>query len=42
MSKNAGLRPCREGDVRLEIEKIPNSKTKIVHNYVCNKLKNKD
>ena len=32
ISKSAGLRPCRKGNVRLEMEKIAN--TKIVHNYV--------
>lgn len=37
VSKAAGLRPCRKGNVRLEMEKIAN--TKIVHNYVIHFLK---
>ena len=30
--KAAGLRPCRKGNVRLEMETIKN--TKVIHNYV--------
>lgn len=32
ISKAAGLRPCRKGNVRLEMEKIAN--INVIHNYV--------